>query len=376
MCQALEGFQLILVLFLKECEGRMGSLLQATIEKIVPVSAEWRLTARKHLDNLAIPPRSLGDLLDLAEQLAAVRESLRPSVTSKAVVTMAGDHGVVEEGVSAFPQEVTPQMVANFIAGGAAINVLAEVAGARVVVVDMGVASDLDSSFAEKMIFRKVGYGTRNMAKGPAMSREQAEKSIETGIEIAGSLVEEGIELLATGDMGIGNTTPSSAILAALSGRSVPEVTGRGTGIGDDALDNKIRVIEKALQVNKPDQGDPVDVLAKVGGFEIGGIAGLILGAAAHRIPVVVDGFISSAGALLAKKLAPASLDYMISGHQSLEHGHRIMLEELGLKPLLNLNLRLGEGTGAVLAMNIVEAAAQVIGKMLTFEDAGVCRKS
>ncbi|NLJ28504.1 MAG: nicotinate-nucleotide--dimethylbenzimidazole phosphoribosyltransferase [Deltaproteobacteria bacterium] len=354
----------------------MGSILQATLKEIKPVSADWRLKARKHLDNLAIPQGSLGDLLDLAEQLAAVKESLRPSVASKAVVTMAADHGVVEEGVSAFPREVTPQMVANFVAGGAAINVLAGVAGARVVVVDMGVGSDLDRSFEGKVLFRKVDYGTRNMAQGPAMSREQAVQSLESGIEIAGRLVREGVELLATGDMGIGNTTPSSAILAAFSGRPVREVTGRGTGIGDDALENKIRVIEKALSVNSPDPADPLDVLAKVGGFEIGGIAGLILEAARHKVPVLVDGFISSAGALLAKRLAPASLDYMIAAHQSLESGHRLMLEELGLKPLLNLNLRLGEGTGAALAMNIVESAAQVINKMLTFEDAGVSRKS
>jgi nicotinate-nucleotide--dimethylbenzimidazole phosphoribosyltransferase len=238
----------------------------------------------------------------------------------------------------------------------------------------MGVGSDLDGSFTEKVLPCKIGYGTCNMAKGPAMSREQAVKSLETGIEIAGRLVEEGVELLATGDMGIGNTTPSSAILAALSGRSAREVTGRGTGIDDDALENKIRVIEEALKINKPDAGDPVDVLAKVGGFEIGGIAGLILGAARHKTPVIVDGFISSAGALLAGKLAPASLDYMIAAHRSLEYGHRFMLDELGLRPLLELNLRLGEGTGAALAMNIVEAAAQVIDKMLTFEDAGVCR--
>jgi nicotinate-nucleotide--dimethylbenzimidazole phosphoribosyltransferase len=357
-------------------DDRMGSILQVAVEKIRPVSADWRIKARKHLDNLAIPLGSLGELLVLAEQLAAIRQSLKPSVRSKAVVTMAADHGVVEEGVSAFPREVTLQMVANFVAGGAAINVLSEVAGARVVVVDMGVGADLDSSFAQKVLFRKVDYGTRNMARGPAMSREQAVKSLETGIEIAGGLIEEGVELLGTGDMGIGNTTPSSAILAAISGRPVRQVTGRGTGICDDALEGKIRVIETALNVNKPDPEDPLDVLAKVGGFEIGGIAGLILGAASHNTPVVVDGFISSAGALLAKKLAPASVDYMICGHQSMEYGHRLLLEELGLKPLLNLSLRLGEGTGAALAMNIVESAAQVIGKMLTFEDAGVCRNS
>ncbi len=354
----------------------MGSILQTTIEGIAPVSPDWREKARKHLDNLAIPRGSLGELLDIAERLASMKETLEPSVACKAVVTMAGDHGVVEEGVSAFPQAVTVQMVANFIAGGAAINVLAGVAGARVVVVDMGVCSDLDRSFAEKMLFRKVDYGTRNMAGGPAMSREQAVKALETGIEIAGSLIGEGVELLATGDMGIGNTTPSSAILAAFSGRPVRDVTGRGTGVSDAGLENKVRVIEKALALNNPDPDDPVDVLSKVGGFEIGGIAGLILGAACRKTPVIVDGFISSAGALLAKRLAPASLDYMISGHQSMEYGHRFMLEELGLRPLLNLNLRLGEGTGAVLAMNLVESAARVIGRMLTFEDAGVCRNS
>lgn len=354
----------------------MDSILHKTIEAIKPMSAEWRARGRKHLDNLAIPPGSLGDLLDIAEQLAAISETIKPSVGSKAVVTMAGDHGVVEEGVSAFPQAVTPQMVANFVAGGAAINVLAGVAGARVVVVDMGVAVDLDDSCQGKVLIRKVDYGTRNMAQGPAMSREQAVKALETGIAIAGDLVREGVELLGTGDMGIGNTTPSSAILAAFSGRSARDVTGRGTGISDHALENKIRVIEKALNINKPDPNDPVDVLSKVGGFEIGGIAGLILGAAFHKVPVVVDGFISSAGALVAAKLAPASLDYMISGHCSLEYGHRFMLEELGLKPLLNLSLRLGEGTGAALAMNIVEASARIISRMLTFEDAGVSRDS
>jgi nicotinate-nucleotide--dimethylbenzimidazole phosphoribosyltransferase len=354
----------------------MKLLLEETLSGIGPVSLDWRFKARQHLDNLAIPRGSLGNLLDVAEQLAAVKQTLKPSVRKKAVVTMAADHGVVDEGVSAFPREVTLQMVANFVAGGAAINVLAGVAGARVVVVDMGVAADLSGLAGEKVLSRKVDFGTRNMARGPAMTRRQAVQSLETGIGIACDLVEEGVELLATGDMGIGNTTPSSAILAAFSRRPVHEVAGRGTGISDQALENKVQVIQRALSLNKPNPGDPVDVLAKVGGFEIGGIAGLILGAAYHRVPVVVDGFISSAGALLAKNLAPATLDYMIAGHRSLENGHRIMLEELGLRPLLNLNLRLGEGTGAALAMNIVESAAQVINKMLTFEDAGVSRNT
>lgn len=353
----------------------MGLSLKTVIDGIEPVNREWRQKAREYLSNLAIPPGSLGELLDLAERLAAIKQSLKPSVKKKIVVTMAGDHGVVEEGVSAFPQEVTPQMVANFVAGGAAINVLAKVAGARVVVVDMGTAADMSELVNEgKILSYKVDYGTRNMTKGLAMTREQARQALEAGIEIAGNLVQEGVELLATGDMGIGNTTPSSAILAALSGRSVRQVTGRGTGISDEGLEKKIRAIQKALDVNKPDAKDPVDVLAKVGGFEIGGIAGLILGAAYHKVPVVVDGFISSAGALIAKALAPRSVEYMIAAHRSMEYGHRFMLEELGLKPLLNLNLRLGEGTGAALAMNVVESAAQVIGKMLTFEAAGVSR--
>lgn len=353
----------------------MGITLQETVEGIEPVSPEWRQKARDYLKNLAIPPGALGDLLSLAEQLAAIKQTLKPSVRKKTVVTMAGDHGVVAEGVSAFPQEVTPQMVANFVAGGAGINVLAEVAGAQVVVVDMGVAADMSELVkAGKILSYKVAGGTRNMAEGPAMTREQAVQSLEAGIEIVGKLARDGVEMLGTGDMGIGNTTPSSAILAAFSGLSVQEVTGRGTGVTDEALQNKVKVIQKALADNKPDTGDPVDVLAKVGGFEIGGIAGVILGAAYYKVPVVVDGFISSAGALLAKKLAPASVDYMIAAHQSMEYGHRYMLEELGLKPILNLNLRLGEGTGAALAMNIVESAAQVIGKMLTFEGAGVSR--
>ena len=351
----------------------MSSDLYKVIADIKPVSLEWRRKAKDYLDQLAIPRGSLGELLAIAEQLSGVKETLKPSVKRKVVVTMAGDHGIVSEGVSAFPQEVTPQMVSNFVRGGAAINVLAEVSGARVVVVDMGVAADLSALVREgKIISCKIDHGTRNMARGPAMTREQAERALESGIEIVGGLVREGVDLLATGDMGIGNTTPSSAILSVLSGRPVGQVTGRGTGISDQALENKIRAIEKAIDINRPDPKDPVDVLAKVGGFEIGGIAGVILGAAYYRVPVVVDGFISTAGAMLAKALAPNSAQYMIAAHRSLEYGHQFMLEELGLNPLLNLNLRLGEGTGAALAMSIVESAAQVICKMLTFQDAGV----
>ncbi|MDA8334088.1 MAG: nicotinate-nucleotide--dimethylbenzimidazole phosphoribosyltransferase [Peptococcaceae bacterium] len=351
----------------------MLSRLATVVDGIEPVDGEWRQKAGNHLNNLAIPRGSLGRLLDLAEQLAAIKRTLYPRVDRRVVVTMAGDHGVVREGVSAFPQEVTPQMVRNFVAGGAAINVLANVAGARVVVVDMGVAADLgDLVRGEKILSCKIAPGTQNMAQGPAMTRGQAVRTLETGIGIVGQLVQEGLDLLATGDMGIGNTTPSSAILAVFSGRPVREVTGRGTGISDEMLENKVRAIERALAVNEPSPHDPLDALAKVGGFEIGGIAGLILGAAYYKIPVVVDGFISSAGALLAQALAPASADYMIAAHRSLEYGHGLMLELLKLSPLLDLDLRLGEGTGAALAMKVVESAAEIIGKMLTFDDAGV----
>ena len=349
--------------------------LDAVVEGIEPASADWRRQARDYLSNLAIPLWSLGQLLDLAEQLAAIKRTLKPSVSNKVVVTMAGDHGVVSEGVSAFPQDVTRQMVYNFVAGGAGINAIAGAVGARVVVVDMGVAADLDGLARQgKIISCKIGLGTGNMANGPAMTREQAVQALEAGIAVAGHLVRDGAELLGTGDMGIGNTTPSSAVLAALTGLSAREVTGRGTGIDDETLDRKIRVIERALDLNRPDPGDPVDVLAKVGGFEIGGIAGVILGAAYFKVPVVVDGFISTAGALLAKRLAPQTVDYMIAAHRSMEFAHRQMLQELGLRPLLDLDMRLGEGTGAALAMNIVEAAARVIGGMLTFEAAGVAR--
>ena len=351
----------------------MRLLLEEVRDGIRPVEPAWRQKARTHLDNLAIPRGSLGNLLDLAEQLVAIKETMTPSVKRKMVVTMAGDHGVVAEGVSAFPQEVTPQMVRNFVAGGAAINTLAEVSGAGVTVVDMGVAADLtELSEQKKILSYKIAYGTQNMAKGPAMTRKQAVQSLEAGIEIARLLVEGGIELLGTGDMGIGNTTPSSAILAVFSGRSPRQVTGRGTGIGDSAFENKIRVIETAIDINQPDPEDALDVLSKVGGFEIGGIAGLILGAAYYRVPVIIDGLISSAGALLAQHLAPSSIDYMIAAHQSVEPGHRYMLEVLGLKPILNLNLRLGEGTGAALAMPIVETASRIMYKMLTFTDAEV----
>jgi nicotinate-nucleotide--dimethylbenzimidazole phosphoribosyltransferase len=350
------------------------SVLTKTIEKIRPQSSEWRQKAKLRLDQLALPYWALGRLMDLGLDLAGQTRSLHPNITRKAVITMAGDHGVAEEGVSKFPQDVTPQMVVNFVHGGAGINALARQAGADVIVVDMGVASDLSGlAKAGKIIDKKVAAGTANMAKGPAMSREQAIQAIEAGIDVVNSLKDR-YDLFGTGDMGIANTTPSTAIIAAFAGVAVEDVTGRGTGLNDEQLNLKIAVIKKALQVNQPDAADGIDVLAKVGGFEIGGIAGVILAAAAQRKPVVIDGFISTAGALIAQSLAPLVTDYIIAAHRSVEQGHKIMQQHLGLEPLLDLNLRLGEGTGAALVMPILDAAVRVLTEVATFEEAAVAQ--
>jgi nicotinate-nucleotide--dimethylbenzimidazole phosphoribosyltransferase len=348
--------------------------LRQTIEKITTADAGKRAEARKRLEQLTMPYWALGRLMDLAEELAGMTGSLKPQVERKIIVTMAGDHGVVAEGISAFPREVTPQMVHNIAAGGAGVNALARQAGAGVVVVDMGVAADLgDLAASGKIISRRIAAGTQNMAAGAAMSRDEAICAIEAGIDIAVELGPS-VDVFGTGEMGIGNTTPSSAIVAVLSGRPVADVTGRGTGIGDSQLEHKIRVIEKSLDVNRPDKNDGLDVLAKVGGFEIGGIAGLILGAASLQKPVVVDGFISTAGALIAHALAPASAAYMIAAHRSVEKGHRVALDILGKTPLIDLDLRLGEGTGAALAMNFVDAAVRILTEVATFEEAMVSK--
>jgi len=348
------------------------TLLDRTIKEITPQDQEWRAKAQQRLDQLTMPHWALGRLMDLALDLAGMTRSLNPPVARKAVVVMAGDHGVVAEGISKFPREVTPQMVGNFVNGGAGINALAKQAGARVVVVDMGVAADLSAmAKSGRIIDRKIAPGTANLAAGPAMSREQAIAALEAGIGIALELGKE-IDLFGTGDMGIGNTTPSAAIVAAITGASVESVTGRGTGLDNAQLEHKITVIKKGLSVNRPDPADGLDVLAKVGGFEIGGIAGLILGAAAQRKPVLIDGFISTAGALVAQLLAPSCREYLIAAHRSVEPGHKIMHQHLGLTPLLDLNLRLGEGTGAALAMNVVAAARAVLTEVATFEEAMV----
>lgn len=348
--------------------------LQETIQKITPGDQTARAAARARLEQLTMPHWALGRLMDLALELAAMTESLTPPVLRKTIVTMAGDHGVVAEGVSAFPQEVTPQMVYNIVAGGAGVNALARQAGASVVVVDMGVAADLSElARTGKILSRCIGPGTQNMMIGPAMSRNDAISSVEAGIDVALDLGNQ-VDVFGTGEMGIGNTTPSSAIVAVLGAKPVADVTGRGTGVDDAQLAHKIKVIEKSLSVNRPNPADALDVLSKVGGFEIGGIAGLILGAAAQKKPVVIDGFISTAGALIAHALSPASAHYMIAAHRSVEIGHRTALAILGKEPLIDLDLRLGEGTGAALAMNFVDAAVRILTEVATFEEASVSK--
>jgi nicotinate-nucleotide--dimethylbenzimidazole phosphoribosyltransferase len=343
----------------------------ATIE---PQDPSWRAKAKERLDQLIMPHWALGRLMDLAIDLAGMTRSLRPAVGRKAVVVMAGDHGVADEGVSKYPREVTAQMVHGFAAGMAGINALARLAGARVLVVDIGVAADLQPLVqAGKIVDRKIARGTANFALGPAMTRDQAVRSIQAGIQTVEELADS-TDLLGTGDMGIANTTPSTAVAAVLTGLPVATLAGRGTGIDDSQLARKIAVVEKSLCVNRPDPSDALDVLAKVGGFEIGGIAGVVLGAAARRKPVLVDGFISTAGALVAHALSPAATQYVIAAHRSVEPGHRVMQEHLGKQPLLDLELRLGEGTGAALAMHLVEAAQRILTEVATFDEAHVSK--
>ena len=352
----------------------MADLLSETIKKIKPLDKKSMEEARARQDTLTKPQGSLGRLEELSIQMAGIQGKAIPQIKNKAVITMAGDHGVVAEGVGNWPQDVTAQMVANFLHGGAGINVIARQAGARVVVVDMGVAGKLKAN--PRLLARKVAPGTQNIAAGPAMTREQAVKAIETGIQIVTDEIAKGLDIVGTGDMGIGNTTPSAAICAVITGKTAAEVTGRGTGIDDKQLAHKVEVVNKALAVNRPDAKQPLDVLAKVGGFEIGGLAGVMLGAAANHIPVVIDGFISGAAALIAVSLAPQLKEYLIAAHVSAEAGHRLMLKHLGLKPLLDLEMRLGEGTGAALGIILSETAAHILAEMATFAEAEVSEKN
>jgi nicotinate-nucleotide--dimethylbenzimidazole phosphoribosyltransferase len=351
------------------------SLLEKTLAEIKPVDAALEKVARAELDNLTKPPGSLGRLEDIAARWCLIAGSTKKPLVlgRKKIFTFAGDHGVADEGVSAFPKAVTPQMVRNMLAGGAAINALSRHAGAESCVVDMGVDDPLEN--APGLVRRKIRRGTSNIARGPAMSREEAVRAVEAGIELAQAAAAECVGLLGTGDMGIANTTPSSALFAALLPCPVEEITGRGTGIDDAGLARKVAVIKRALEVNRKGLSDPLGALAAVGGFEIAGIAGLVLGGASRRVPVVVDGFISSAGALVACRMKPEVRDYLFFSHKSKEAGHAVFLRLFGAAPLLDLEMRLGEGTGAALAMGLVEAAVKVYNEMATFRSAGVSGK-
>jgi len=352
-----------------------SATLDEVCTAIEPLDESAMEAARARQGTLTKPAGSLGRLEDLSVQLAGITGSDIPEAPMRsAVIVMAGDHGVAAEGVSLFPQEVTPQMVFNFIGGGAGINVLARHVGAEVVVVDIGVAAELEDH--PLILSRKVAMGTNNMAEGPAMTCEQALRAVGVGIEIAREQIDAGIQIFGTGDMGIANTTPSAALTSVLAGGSPEDVTGRGTGIDDDALNNKVDVIKRAIAVNQPDPKDGLDTLAKIGGFEIAGLAGVILAAAAARVPVVIDGFISGAAALVACAIEPKAKSYLIPAHQSVEAGHMTAMNHLELRPLLNMGMRLGEGTGAAMAISIVQSAAKILAEMATFADAGVSEAS
>lgn len=352
--------------------------LDEILKGIEPIDQQWIEKAKARTAQLVMPTRALGRLHDISERLCGIQKTVTPSISRKAVIVMAGDHGIVEEGVSAYPQEVTGAMVQTFLAGGAGINAISKHVNADVWVVDMGIIPELDISGMtgnERLLVKKISHGTANFARGPAMSAEMAEQSIVAGFEHASKLLQDGAEILGTGDMGIGNTSPSAAIGAVVTGTDLEEMVGRGTGVDDEGLKRKKEAIRSGIRVNQPDAGDGLDVLSKVGGFEIGGIAGTILAGAYHQSPVVIDGFISAAGALIAYALCPTIAEYIFAGHCSEEPGHKAMLKHLSLEPILDLGMRLGEGTGGALAMSIMEGAVRVFKDVLTFAEAGVADK-
>ncbi|MBP2000528.1 nicotinate-nucleotide--dimethylbenzimidazole phosphoribosyltransferase [Paenibacillus shirakamiensis] len=348
----------------------MSQQILQHLSSIPPLDTEASALAAQRLDNLTKPPGSLGRLEELFIRLAGITGHPLPSFNKRTVIVMAADHGVCEEGISAFPSEVTRQMVLNFLSGGAAVNVLARQADADVRCVDIGIAGD--SMEHPHLIGRNIRQGTANMLKGPAMLREEAEQAIQIGHDVVRDAVAEGYGLFITGEMGIGNTTASSAMMSALTGITPLESVGRGTGLNDERVRHKAVVVQRSIELNHPDATDPIDVLAKVGGLEIAGLVGVILGAAMHRCPVIIDGFISSAAALVAQRLAPQVLDYMIASHVSKEQGHALLLKEIGLDPMLDLHMRLGEGTGGVLALHLIDAASHLASEMATFESAGI----
>lgn len=341
-------------------------LLNETLSQIKPLYNDKAEEAKKRLDNLIKPVGSFGKLEGIAARMAGITGKVHNTINKKNTIVMCADNGVVEEGVSSCPQDITVIMTNNFTKGVTGVCVLSKFANADITIVDIGVNGDFNNP---KIIDKKIAYGTKNMAKEPAMTREEAVRAIEIGIETVDKLVKEGYDLLGTGEMGIGNTATSSAVLSVLSGLSPDVVVGKGAGLTDEQFNNKKNTIKKAIDINKPDKNDVIDVIAKVGGFDIAGLCGCFLGAAKNRTPIVIDGFISSAAALCAYKLNPLARDYMFPSHLSAEPGAVYMSKELGLEPFLNLSMRLGEGTGCPLAFNIIEGALYIINNMVTFDE-------
>ncbi|NMB36228.1 MAG: nicotinate-nucleotide--dimethylbenzimidazole phosphoribosyltransferase [Firmicutes bacterium] len=344
--------------------------LQKVLSRIDPLNEEAMAKTQARLDDLTKPRGSLGVMELIAKKIAGITGQAAPTITKKTCILMAGDHGVVKEGYHTYSQAVTAQMVQNFLNGGAAMNVFSRHVGAELLVVDIGVATDFNSH--PLLLKKKIAYGTQNMSRGPAMTTAQALKAIETGFEVAEECLARGSDLLGLGEMGIGNTTPSTALLAVFSGSPVKKITGRGTGASDELLKSKIRTIERALEVNKPTAEEPLAALAKVGGLEIAGLIGVILAGAANRVPVVLDGFISGAAALVASALHPNIKDYLLASHLSDEPGHEMMLKLIGVRPVLFMDMRLGEGTGAALSMHVIEASVKILHEMATFSGAGI----
>jgi len=344
--------------------------LAAVIYSVTPTEPAAEAAAWDRLDSLTKPPRSLGRLESIAAHLARIQGSVHPSVDVKRILLMAGDHGVVAEGVSPYPQDVTWQMVANFSAGGAAINQIARSVGALVEVYDVGVVRDLADFPGIR--YANVAHGTQNMALGPAMTREECARAVLVGVEAAREAAEQGVKLIGTGEMGIGNSTAAAALTAAITGADAELVVGRGTGLDDDGVSHKAHVVRTALTVNRTAELDALGVLAAVGGLEIAALAGVIIGAAEEGVAVVSDGFISGAATLAALALCPVAGEYVLPSHLSVEPGHRILLDFIGLEPVFDLDMRLGEGTGAALAMGIIDAACAMISGMATFAEAGV----
>lgn len=342
------------------------NLLKETILSIEPLDMKWKQKAQERQNNLVKPPGSLGQLESLSIQLAAIYQKEKPGIHKKLMITFGGDHGVYDEGISIQPQSITAEHFGSYVSGKCAIGLMSKHLNVDIIAVDVGIKSSKD---IPGVVNRKIREGTSNMAKGPAMSREEAIRSIETGIEIAQTYIDKGYELIGIGEMGICNTTPSSAILSVLEGATVEQVTGLGAGTLPSNLQHKIDVIQKSISLNSPDPEDPIDVLSKVGGFEIGAMAGVILCCAANRIPVILDGFISNVSALLAAKLSPLSKEYMIASHLSSEPGASYVIKSLGIEPSFHMNLRLGEGSGAVMMFPVIDMALYLYDRMPTFAE-------